>query len=465
MTRSLSSPRGLATVFALGCLPLFAGSLGCQTDPELGLAIRLPDDQRLLASVTQVNLSASRDGVLLAQHTSSVASGYVSLTGVAHGERTIIGLDGLDASNRIIARGRTCPLDFTAAGQRASLYFAPTNFFAPTLGAPVVTRDRPVGGALDDGSVLVAAGAAIDGTPLASAERFTVADAAFATTAAGLVTARRQAESVVIPSIGLLITGGLDAAGAAIRGGELYFTQESQFLSIEGLDARVGHRLGVLSDGRALVTGGALADLVPQATSAIVYVLSDGTYRVSAGPPLAAARRDHAMVIAGSRALVIGGYGVDGTLLTSIESLDPAATVSSPPIANLQIARAGATASVLSGGSVLIAGGVDAAGQPLDSAELLSPFASETTLYTMAAARAGHSATVLSDGRVLIAGGVGNAGVAIDSVELFSEEVEFVTERTLKTARSGHLAIELCDETVLFVGGGATAELYTEPSL
>ena len=56
----------------------------------------------------------------------------MSLHGVSHGARTVISLDGVDDSGTLIARGKTCPIDFEASGTTAPLYFAPTNFFAPT---------------------------------------------------------------------------------------------------------------------------------------------------------------------------------------------------------------------------------------------------------------------------------------------------------------------------------------------
>ena len=152
---------------------------GCAAPPELRLAIRLPDDRHLLSAVTELNLSALRDGVVLARGSFAAAAGYVSLAGVSHGPRTVITLDGVDSRGNVIARGRTCPLDFEAAGTTAALYFAPTNFFAPTAGAPAVARDRPVALPLGDGTVLIVGGADPAGAVVGGSELFVPGAAAF----------------------------------------------------------------------------------------------------------------------------------------------------------------------------------------------------------------------------------------------------------------------------------------------
>src|SRR6187551_3411246 len=98
----------------MGAIALLAGALaGCGDEPELVLQIRVPpDDQGLFNAVTQLNLTASRDDVVLAQRSSSGGTASVSLVGVTHGPRTIIALEGVDSSNQVIAFGQTCPLAF-----------------------------------------------------------------------------------------------------------------------------------------------------------------------------------------------------------------------------------------------------------------------------------------------------------------------------------------------------------------
>jgi hypothetical protein len=230
----------------------------------------------------------------------------------------------------------------------------------------------------------------------------------------------------------------------------------------------VGHRVVLLNDNRAFVSGGTDAQGTLLASTVLIYVDGTGANQIAAGPTMSEPRRDHAATVAIGVPMVFGGRNAKGAVLDSIEALDISAAASATPadpIAHLTTPRAEATASLLSDGTILIVGGVDGSGAPLDTAELFNPITRTTTVYSMAVKRHGHSATVLSDGRVLVAGGRDTAsGTPITSVELFAANVGFLTERSLGTARADHAAVSLCDGTVLVVGGGAGAELYSEPA-
>jgi hypothetical protein len=443
-----------------------AVAVSCQDGPELTLRIRIPEARKLFQAVIELNVTASRDGVVLAQRTFSASTTRVSLSSVSHGPRTVITLDGVDVAGEIIARGQTCPVDFSQAGLVVPLYFAPTNFFSPTVGPPVIERRHAVGSALADGTVLVAGGLAGDGTVLASTELFLRPTATFATHTASLLQARARAQASYLPGIGLLITGGIGAAGKPLGGAELYRESSATFMPVADprLDARVGHRMVLLPDGRSFISGGsASAAGGALATTVFVFVSTDGTYQVSPGPPLAEARREHAATVAIGVPMVFGGYGLDGYPLSSIEALDPGVVpaVAAPPIGRLNIPRAEATASALPDGSILLVGGVGPEGRLQATAELFNPVTRASAVYELAFARRGHTATVLGDGRVLIAGGVDEAGAPIDAVELFAPGIEFVNERSLTTRRGGHLAVPLCDGTVLLLGGGEGGEVYS----
>jgi hypothetical protein len=449
-------PRLRAFAFALW-------AAGCGDSPELTLQIRVPaDDQGLFRAVTTLNLTARRDGIVLAQSSFAATVESVSLAGVSHGPRTVIALEGVDRSNQVIARGQTCPLDFDGPNTTAPLYFAPTNFFAPTPGMPATIRDGAVGSPLADGTVLIAGGADPSATVLASAERFFPAAASFTSEPGSLGRARARAEAVLLPDVGLLVVGGVDGMGVPIAEAELYLEAQARFLALADprLDGRVGHRVILLSDGRALVTGGMSETGTVLPTTLFITVLDDGTYQVSQGPALMEARTDHAATVAVGVPIVFGGYGASGEPLDSIEAIN-LAPPSGQVIAHMRSPRAEATASVLSDGSILLVGGVGATHAPLADAELFNPITRSTTFYPLAVARRGHSATLLPDGRVMIAGGVDATGAPIREVELFAAGVGFVSERSLDNPRAGHLAVPLCDETVLFVGGGDGAELYS----
>lgn len=448
---------------------VLTAAAGCAQKAELTLAIRLPADDSGLSAVSTMTLRATRGTSVLAQSTYSASARTVSLASVSHGSDTVVSLDGSDSAGNIVARGRTCPIDFEAGGVTAPLYFAPTNFFAPTASAPA-TRLYPSVVALPSGDVLVAGGS--DGTNvLVSSERFAPGAGTFAVTdALALDQARWHAEAIALPSIGALLVGGADQAGAAVAGGELYIPTNDKLQAIGGFDARVEHRvvLGSTPSGgaRALVIGGAdRLGGTPLATTQIFFVLSDGSSQVTAGPTLVHARRSHAAVAsptANDVAIVFGGYGADGQPLASIEVVTPTAT---SELASLTYARAEATASIIPNVGVLVVGGIGSAGTPRADAELFDFLLHTTTVYPMQSARHGHSATVLENGTVLVAGGLDADGNRLATTELFELTASFagfVNEFDLTTARAGHAAVPLCDGTVLFVGDAAGAEVYSE---
>jgi hypothetical protein len=329
----------------------------------------------------------------------------------------------------------------------------------------LATRWKPIALPLPDGSLLLAGGGDAAHGALGSSERFQPGPATFGAPAAQLKTARLDAEVTLLAGLGALVTGGIDRPNHAIGGGELYSDTLDQFVPLnEPLAPRFGHRAILLPDGRVLITGGSPDGSTALATSIFVSdVRIDGTATIGDGPRLAQARHHHGAVVAVGVPVLIGGYSSDGGPLASIEALVPGAP-GFTHIADLQFARAEATATLLADGSILVVGGVDDSGEPRADAEVYNPITRSTEVFPLEGARQGHSATLLADGRVLIAGGLGVGGQPLSSVELFAANVGFLAEHSLVTPRSGHVAIPLCDGTVLVVGGGAGAEVYTPPA-
>jgi large repetitive protein len=455
------SPAKIACAIAL----LAASAVvGCGDDPELVLQIRLPpDDQGLFQAVAQLNLTASRDEVVLAQRSFSANTSTVSLTGVSHGPRTIIELEGVDASNQVIAFGRTCPLDFEGPNTVAPLYFAPTSFFAPTADTPAA-RYHPAGAALADGTVVIVGGHDAEENALASVEMFVPGAATFSPFSNHAV-ARKRAESALLPDVGLLIVGGLDNDDVnPTAPAEVFLEAQRQFVTIAHPDLAglTAHQVVTLPDGRALVTGGVRGGMTVS-TALYVAVMDNGTYQVRSVPTLAEPRSGHAATVAVGTPIVFGGYDANHVPLDSIEAIDLYSNVdpSSQVIARMRTPRAEATATVLADGSILLVGGIGPDGTPLADAELFNPITRSTKQIPLQYSRHGHSATLLPDGRVLIAGGNRDGALNLE-VELFVPGFNyFVSERRLGTARANHLAVPLCDETVLLMGGGPGAELYT----
>jgi hypothetical protein len=134
------------------------------------------------------------------------------------------------------------------------------------------------------------------------------------------------------------------------------------------------------------------------------------------------AREYHtATLLSDGRALITGGYvvhpGSDDATLASAELYDPA-TGKFSATASIKNERRQHTATLLSDGRVLIAGGEDESETALASTELYDPEAGKfSPAGSLAQARFYHTATRLSDGRVLIAGGDDESGLA--SAELY----------------------------------------------
>lgn len=456
---------------ALVAVAVAAAACGDPT-PDVPLAIRLPSPstallRSLMTAVDHVELRAERDGRTLAQHAFPRNAASVSIAGVPRGPRTVFTLEGVSTGGDVIARGRTCPLDYEGRVAPVSLYYAPANFFAPTVGAPLAARIAPLAFALDDGDVVVAGGAGEGGAVVEPTERFSPGPSLFGSSSALLMARpRRHAELALVPDVGALVVGGVDARGETVDEPELYLPLIGAFSALPASPRvrRIGHRATTLTDGRVLVTGGALVEgAAPIATTAILRLQNDGTAMIADGPPLATARRAHAAVVAAGVPVVIGGYGPTGTPLDTLEALPPggAAFVD---IASLRAPRAEATATVLEDGSILVAGGVDGTLAARDDAEVYNPITRTTVVHAMSTARRGHTATPIGGGRVLVIGGVGADGRPLATVELFVPDVGFVSERPLGTARAGHVTVPLCDGTLLVVGGGAGAEIYTLPA-
>jgi WD40 repeat protein len=175
-----------------------------------------------------------------------------------------------------------------------------------------------------------------------------------------------------------------------------------------------------------------------------------------------------ATLLPSGKVLIAGGFkkGPDGhsqIYFHSTELYDPGTRVFSPT-GNLNFARCGHTATLLTDGKVLITGGNN--DDILSSAELYDPSTGTFALLgDMAVGREGHTATLLGDGTVLIAGGSTNGQA---SAELFRQSTRrFEPTGNLSMYRGGQTATLLVDGRVLLTGGSgkghetlATTDLY-----
>ncbi len=200
------------------------------------------------------------------------------------------------------------------------------------------------------------------------------------------------------------------------------------------------------------------------------------------GPSMKDARTDHtATVLPGGTVLVAGGEGPSGRSLSSAELYDPASGKFSAVVSSMDTARAGHTATLISGcdcpadGQVLLAGGTTASGSlgtTLRSAELYNPVTGKfTTTGAMKATRARHSATLIVSGplagNVLVAGGTSDeSGGDVATAELYDPvSGQFTPAGRMSTPRENHSATWLSPSVVtgalagnVLVAGGGDAD-------
>jgi N-acetylneuraminic acid mutarotase len=241
------------------------------------------------------------------------------------------------------------------------------------------------------------------------------------------------------------------------------------------LEARAYPMAVRLANGSVLVAGGSAAG--HPLDTAELYSPDKGTW-LAAGRMNVPRTEGSLVALPDGRVLAAGG-GIEGspgyTATSSAEIYDPndnSWTVTAP----MSVARALATATLLSDGEVLVAGGATAyyseAGQLTSSVQLFDPKSNtwrETAplpmpLYT-------HGAALLTGGRVLVAGGYSSSGNTAPSLNV-AFEYDPATEQwsalaPLSTARAEHTMVALPDGRVLAMGGVdenytvlRTAEIY-----
>jgi len=282
----------------------------------------------------------------------------------------------------------------------------------------------------------------------------------------GLSSPRRHTGRCVAWVAGGLINDRLD--GQVSSAAELFDpSSESWIATGEMIEARWGHTVTLLPDGKVLVAGGYVNSSDPLA-SAELYDSVSGRWTATGN--MNQGRGGHtATLLPDGPVLVVGG-GAEDTLLeggprsATAELYDPGSGEWTAT-GSMTEARKGFTATLLPNGRVLVAGG----GANYREAELYDPTSEEwTATGSMAEGRFGHTATLLPDGTVLVTGGCACSDPgALTSAELYDPSSgQWTATGTMGTARIFHTASLLADGTVLVVNDGlsgdrtASAELY-----
>ena len=292
----------------------------------------------------------------------------------------------------------------------------------------------------------------------------------------------RELHTAILLSNGkVLIAGGLDLNGVALKTAELYEPSTGTVSPTGNLSApngRGGQASIVLQNGQVLLIGGVDNAGTSLATGELYDPVS-GTFSPTSS--MAQARGNiRAVLLANGKVLVAGGSDANGAL-ASAEIHDPVGAVFTPT-GSLSQARERHTMTLLPNGKVLAAGGrifTNGAFSILSSAELFDPQASEgvgsfTTVGNMNSSRDFPTANLLSNGTVLLVGGFISyqTNLSASSAEIFDPATNaFMLTGSMSTPRTHHTASLLPGGTVLVAGGvpntingtpaKATAEIYS----
>ncbi len=325
---------------------------------------------------------------------------------------------------------------------------------------------------LADGRVLVAGGEG-GSAPLASVEQYDPQGNRW-TAAPSLGLARNGHTATLLPSGEVLIVGGTIAPSGAVGTTptvELFDPVAGRWRGGSPLNqARSGQTATLLANGQVLVVGGETLDAATgQArlvASAELYDPASNTWIVTAPP--ARARIGHtATLLSDGRVLIAAGETGEASgqrQIGATAELYDSATGGWALTGDLSLARADATATLLTNGQVLLTGGRVGGGNTTATAELFDPGRGVWAVASgLGTPRADQTATRLLDGRVLVAGGYEREATSpTGSAERYDTASDGWARIASPSARAGGRAVLLRDGTVLVVGGRTSLGRYAE---
>ena len=229
------------------------------------------------------------------------------------------------------------PLDdgrvLIAGGVAGDRVLSSVEIYDPTTGAWTATapmrdgRLSPTLTPLPNGRVLAAGGTGADGRSLSSAEVYDRRSASWTAVPTGMLTARSDAAAVALNDGRVLITGGVDVAGAdpsVLASAELFDPVADVFTRTGDMgQARQDLSATRLADGRVLAAGGATA--TASLATAEIFDPARGDWTPT--HPMAHSRRlQAATLLPNGMVLVSGGESLQAgsrTALVSAEVFDP----------------------------------------------------------------------------------------------------------------------------------------------
>jgi len=214
---------------------------------------------------------------------------------------------------------------------------------------------------------------------------------------------------------GLVVCGGRPTAGVLVNDVWRLDLATLQCEAMPGLEvARTDHACCAVRSSLVVIGG----DISYGEVTGGVEMLAEGGVAVTNQPPLSCGGIDEAAAITvdesdstAGQVLLLGGYGEDASVVSTVYLVDLATGVCTPQ-PNLRHTRCQFAAARLPDGRIVYAGGDDD-GTVLSSAEVFEPPAQGAldTAWTwrempaMSVARVCHSGCVLSDGRFAVLGG------------------------------------------------------------
>ncbi len=329
-----------------------------------------------------------------------------------------------------------------------------------TVGSLHQARFGATATTLQNGDVLIAggsSGSASSPVATASAELYSPATSAFATTGS-MGTARFDAVAARLTNGDVLVAGGATGSGSsasATLSVEIYDASTGQFSAAQNLPTAIfGASAITLPTGEVLVVGGDTGTIGLPLPSSAAELYSQATNTWTSLPPLSQARAfASAIQLSDGDVLITGGLGSSGALSSSEVFQTDTSSWSSADA--MPFASYEASSAVLPSGDVLYAGGTSSAGSAIANVATYSPSTNTwTATGSLLSARSDASAVALPDGNVLVAGGIGSAGSAIATAEIYDASTgKWTATAPLMTARADATATLISGGVVLIASG------------
>ena len=357
----------------------------------------------------------------------------LSIPGVDPIAGVILVLEGFDAGDTLVSRGRTLLFDLTNQDAEVSMYFSRVHEFSDVSG-PYTPRAAQAVLPLTDGRVLIAGGIAPGtGVPLTNANLYDPATDTLTATAS-LGTALAFPAAIALQPDVLLLAGGVDGAGDESASAQVYVYDPVSHTGSWRPDvmrmgvARADHGGAPLVAGQALVMGGRESDGLPSSSwEEFAWNGTTGTW--SSGTSLG---EEHlgpvAIGVGGGDAFAGGGFENDVTIFAIRDSyVFDGASFGSPN--NLAAARGWPGVVQIDADEWLLFGGLDGTspGSAVASTERLVWNGSANHPATddaLSAAQRRGGGGLTAHGEILIIGGDtsldGSPLAPVDAVRVFN---------------------------------------------